>query len=407
MLLGNDYLSQYRLTAFHRRITNWQEDCYIPHSHLIPAVAKIVTNKLELTMSVDDMSTILNKEVFEESASDENELAIKNALKSFYLLNTPSESKKNELDEYSGKLLKAMRKHSNFDPMSEQVLVHQCVQYTNALEDLNSRSKKGSRSLNSPLKKPLVLIFRPINLRFVGILRKHQQEIPGKDSVDEYAVHSAESVKHPNKVEVSFPPFDFDLLELTESNDTTLVSEKLKIFLWAVTGKNLFTVINEESEVGRTSEQSEMERKFLSIKPKFSIVSLVLYYLYRCENILKLEDIDLFVTMFVILDSESATRMNDSELDSDLKVTKKIRAQPDYKAVHLATVFNWGVEAIGRVASVFGPFLPSSSFAHHNFFDGILFQKIFMGKIIIDKSSESEAAKTTRAAIFDFMKLES
>ena len=370
LFLGNDYLSRDSLRSFHLRITNWKRAGYPRHHLLIPAVAKVVNEKLKLAMSVDEMSIILSKEVFGKSANNERQLALKNALKSFLLLNTPSESKKNKIDEYSDKLLKAMMKHPNFNPMSEQVLVHSCVEHSNAFEDLTSQFK------------PSVLVYKSINSRFMGILRKHQQQIPGKNWIDEYAVYSEHSVKQGNKVIVSFPPFDFDLLKLTESDDTTLVSEKLKILLWAVTGENLFD---------EQSYQSEMERAFLRVNPKFFICSLVLYYLYRCEKILDLAEIDLFVTMFVILDSESNL------------VTNEIRARPNYNAVHLATVFNRGVQTIGRVASVFGTILPSFSSAHHNFFDGVLFQKIFVGEIKVDKSIESDRAKTTRAAIFDFM----
>ncbi|XP_075247362.1 constitutive coactivator of peroxisome proliferator-activated receptor gamma-like [Convolutriloba macropyga] len=368
-LLGNDYLSQDSLRKFHFRITNWRRSGFPRHQILIPAVAKVISEKLTIGMSVEEMSSLLNREVFMNSATSQTENAIRSSLNSFLLLNVTGNTKQ-ITDSYGKNLLDALMLHSNFNPMAAQVLVHSCVEHSNAFEDLTSQFKATA------------LVYEPINSRYMGILRKHQEFKPGKNVIQEFSVWSEHSVKRARNVPVVFPPFEVDLLSLTQSADPTLISEKLKVLLWGITGKN---VIDEQSF------QSDLERLFLRINPKFYICSLVLYYLHQIEQLLNLTEVELFVSMFVILDSEL------------YEFKHQIRAYPNYNAIHLATLFNRGIQAVGRIISILGPIFPSFSFSQKNFFDGVLFQKIFLQEIKIDKASESDRAKSIRSAIFDFM----
>ena len=139
--------------------------------------------------------------------------------------------------------------------------------------------------------------------------------------------------------------------------------------------------------------RSEIERLFLRVEPKFTIPALVLFTLHKVLGILLETEVELFLTLILFLDLGSY----------DKDITKRPCSHPDYNAVHLATLFVRGTQCVHRILAILGPMFPSFVFSNANFFDGVLFQHVFSGKLKRDHLELGERENLILQSLRDFI----
>ena len=322
-------------------------------------------------MSVEEMTQILYQEIFPRGANDETFQAVLGSLKMFKVLNEPKCGHKTN-SVYLNDLLEELMSHFNFHRVSAQVLVNRCIDHGNAMEDLMSEFN------------PTYLVFRPLNSRLYGVLLKTEQRRLGNPSyLEEYAVYSEHSVKKPNKIRIIYPPFEVNLLTLARSGEESeKMSEKLKLLFWILCVDDVMSDCH-----------SQVEKLFLRVEHNFVIPALVLFHLHKVVGLLTKREVELFLTLFLVLDVGSYNK----------NLTQKRCSHPNYKAVHLATLFMRGVHCVHRIFSILGPMFPSFVFSNANFFDGILFQKVFSGNLKIAGLKLDEREVLIQSSLRDFI----
>ena len=371
-LLGNDLLLKEQLKWFHLRITHWKGRGYPRFQVLIPAVTAVIKKNLKKGMSVDEVSEILNMEVFGCNRTQQTYNSIKISLQTYLLDNARvNEKNKSKYNGGSPELIHLLMSSWNIAPLTLQVLLQYSMCFRNAFEDLNSGLK------------PTAVIYREAVSRYCGILLKHEETNPKRKTIDEFAVYSENSVMQCTKIPVVFPPFELDLLLLFTSTDMFSRSLRVKTLLWALTGSERFS----------SQFFTDAEKLLQKIKPDYIIPTLVLYFLHKIEQTINLTVIDMFVRMFIVLD---LGYYSDSS---------EFYRCPNYDAIHLCTLFDCGVQTVSCILSVLGPAFPSKVFARSKNLDGTLFQKVYEGEYSLKTLLENERAKGIRSPILDFMKL--
>ena len=335
-MLANDFIQRSDVTEYHRRVTGCGVDTFPKFKAVFTAVAKFVKEKVsehQSHMNVDEICNVLCREMLGSKQDRLVRDSVQHSLKTYFVLNV-TEVKASR--SYSEKLLELLKGYFCFFSHTELVLTLECMDHGAELEDLESNFE------------PVIFVFDPINSRF-GVLRNHLRDDPNMNFIKEYAVYSENSVNTPRLFKVNFPSFKLDLLTLLPRNEDHLKLQKLKILLWMLTGVNY-----------SDTSVADFQAILLRIDPKYHISSLVLFYLFQIEHIISELEVEVFIAMFIRLSS------------LNYRLPSDINPYPNYKAVHLATLFNCGIRTITRAASILDV-IPSIAFCQSYYFDGILF----------------------------------